>query len=138
VPAGKQQAGTGPQDLIAIIDAYHAMWNTHDLDGVPSFFADDAMMTIDPPLLNTPAVHAGEEQIRDFLRLPIPGCEIRARSHHVIDDRVIWMAAMSCNALRDLNVNLVETRIEALFRRGKISTITVTVTRDRRQAESSR
>ncbi len=51
-------------DLVDLIDAFYAMWNTQHIDGVLSFFTDDAIIiTVGDPR-EAPAVYAARTRFR--------------------------------------------------------------------------
>lgn len=104
------------------------MWNTQNVSGVLDCFTEDAVVTIVCPQCHASVVYRGQQQIRDFVEQTIVGCVIRARSHHVVDDRVIWMATVVNDHLRQLGVDSVRNRNEAVIREGKIAAYMVTVT----------
>ena len=114
--------------LVAFIDTFHAMWNTHDIPGVLECFTEEAVVRIVCPQQQTSVVYQGKAQIHDFVTQAIAGCVIHARSHHVVDNRVIWMARMRSDALRELGIEWVRNQNEAIVQDGKISAFTVTVT----------
>ncbi len=116
------------QDLVAVIDLYHAMWNTHHLDGVLSCFADDAMVTISGLSRKTSAVYQGKTEIRAFVQQHLGEYTIRARSHHVVGDRIVWMILASSEALQRARIDWIRCRGEAAVRHDKLTSLTVTVT----------
>jgi ketosteroid isomerase-like protein len=116
------------EHLIALIDRFHAMWNTQHVSGVLQCFSEDAVVSIVCPQHHVSVVYRGRQQLRAFVRRTIAGCVIRARSHHVVDDRVIWMATVANDHLRQLGVDSVRNRDEAVIRDEKIAAYTVMVT----------
>ena len=113
--------------LIALIDLFHGMWNTQNVSGVLDCFTEDAVVTIVSPQHHSSVLYRGQHQLRAFVRQTITGCVIRARSHHVVDDRVIWMATVANDHLRQVGVEEVRNRNEAVIREGKTTAYTVTM-----------
>ncbi len=126
MPAAQNTDST--EQRIALIDLFHAMWNTQNVSGVLDCFSEDAVVTIACPQHLSSVVYRGRQQIRDFVEQTIVGCAVRARSHHVVDDRVIWMATVVNDQLRQAGVDSVRNRNEAVVRAGKIAAYMVTVT----------
>lgn len=116
------------EQRIALIDFFHAMWNTQNVSGVLACFTEDAVVTMVCPQHQVSLVYHGVVQIRDFVEQTIVGCVIRARSHHRVDDRMIWTATMTNEQLRQVGVDAVRNRNEAVIREGKIAAYIVTVT----------
>ena len=104
------------------------MWNTHDVSGVLECFTEEAVVRIVCPQQQTSVVYQGKAQIDDFVAQAFAGCVIHARSHHVIENRVIWMTRMLSDVLRELGIKWVSNQNEAVVQDGKMSAFTVTVT----------
>ncbi len=116
------------EQRIALVDLFHAMWNTQNVSGVLERFSEDALVRIVCPEHHVSVVYRGAQQLRAFVRQTIVGCLIRARSHHVVEDRVIWMATVANDHLWQVGVESVRNRNEAVIREGKIAAYTVIVT----------
>ncbi len=115
------------EQRIALIDLLHAMWNTQNVAGVLACFSEDVVFRIVCPPRHASIVYEGHHQLRAFVEQTIPGYHVRARSHHVVDDRVIWMATVTSDQLRQVGVDAIRDRHEAVIRKGKIVAYTVTM-----------
>jgi hypothetical protein len=122
MPAVQEEPHHPPAaDLIAVIDAFHAMWNTHDLDGVLSFFTDDAVIIMVRSPREVPDIDRGTAAIQDFVRAYLLGAYVHARSHLPVDsERVVWMSRVSVEWLRRVGIDWSEWKAEAVLRGGKI------------------
>jgi hypothetical protein len=69
-------------DLVDLIDAFYAMWNTQHIDGVLSFFTDDAIITTVGDPREAPAVYCGKAEIRNFVQTHLPRWHVHSRSHY--------------------------------------------------------
>jgi hypothetical protein len=116
-------------DPVAVIDEFHAMWNTHHLDRVLSFFTDDAVIIMVRSPREAPASYRGKAAIQNFVRAYLARSHVHARSHHrVATNRLVWMSRVSADWLRRLGVDWIEWKAEAVIRGGKIAVSTVTLT----------
>jgi hypothetical protein len=116
-------------DLVAVIDAFDAMWNIHDLEGILNCFTDDAMVTLIQRPDEGPTVYHGQAAIRTLVQTYLPGGYIRGRSHYRAEtDRLVWMARVSADCFKQLGVDWIEWKAEATVRSGKIASYTVTPT----------
>jgi SnoaL-like domain len=117
------------EDLIAVIDTFHAMWNSHDLDGVLGFFTDDAVVTFVQSPDEDPTVYRGQAAIRTLVRTYLPAGHICTRSHYRADaDRIVWMAKVSADCFQRLGVDWVEWKGEAILGGRRIAAYTMTLT----------
>ena len=118
-----------PEGLVDLIDAFHAMWNTHRVDGVLSFFTEDAVVTVVGFPSETSTSYRGKTAIQDMLQSYLPGWKVHARSHHPTDtNRVAWMSRISADIFRRLGIDWIEWKAEVIIRNGKIAAYTVTLT----------
>jgi hypothetical protein len=111
-------------DPVAVVDSLEAMWNTQDIDGLLSYFSDDAVVTVEDSRLGQHGRYEGKEQIKRFARRHVPGRFLYSRSHHSTGDQLIWMSAVfSDQSCRQKDPIMV--RSEAVIHRGKIVTLTM-------------
>ena len=130
MPADRKAPGSSqPEDLVAVIDEFHAMWNTHNVDGILSFFTEDSVITLVRSPREPPVSYHGEAAIRTFVNTHLPGWDIYARSHYQINkERAMWMARVSAGWLRRMGIDWIEWKGEAVVRDGKIMTLVGTFT----------
>ncbi len=129
MPAVQEEPHHPPAaDLIAVIDAFHAMWNTLDLDGVLSFFSEDAVFILVRSPREVPEIYHGEAAIRSFVGTGLAGTHVHARSHLPVDnERVVWMSRVAVEWLRRVGIDWSEWKAEAVLRGGKIVRYTLTL-----------
>ncbi len=132
MPSDQEDPGrSSPKDLVDLIDAFHAMWNAHRIDGILSFFTEDAVITVVGFPRGTSTCYRGKTAIEEMLQAYLPGWQVSARSHIPADtNRVRWMARISADVLRRLGVDWIEWKAEVVLRNGKIAAFTVTLTPD--------
>jgi len=105
------------------------MWNTHRVDGVLSFFTEDAVFTFFGLPNGSSISYRGKRAIQDTLQCYLPGWHVFARSHIPTDtNRVMWMERTSADWLRRLGVDWIESKVEVMLRDRKIAAFTVTHT----------
>lgn len=87
MPADRKAPGSSqPEDLVTVIDEFHAMWNTQNVDGILSFFTEDSVITLVRSPREAPVSYHGEAAIRTFVNTHLPGWGIYARSHYQINN----------------------------------------------------
>jgi ketosteroid isomerase-like protein len=120
-------------DPVSVLKDFDAAWNAHDAEGVMAFFADDAVVRMEPPPSDEfGGVYTGKEQIRTgFVEPLMPGFHVDSKDHQVaghqegVGDRVIWTAMISGEAFGQTGAELpVESPAEALVQGDKIRFLT--------------
>jgi ketosteroid isomerase-like protein len=120
-------------DPVSVIRDYDAAWNAHDVEGVMAFFADDAVVRMEPsPPDEFGGVYRGKEQIRaGFVEPMMPGFHVDSRDHQVVGDqegvgeRVIWTAMVSGDIFLQMGAEPpVESSAEAVVEGDKIKAFT--------------
>ena len=122
-------------DPVSVVKDYDAAWNAHDVERVMAFFADDAVVRMEPaPPDEYGGVYVGKEQIRAGVVEPLmPGFHVESRDHQVaghqegVGDRVIWASTVSGDFFRQMGAEPpVEAAAEAVVQGGKIRSFTAT------------
>ena len=106
-------------DPVSVLIDFDAAWNAHDVESVMSFFADDAVVRVEPPPPDEfGGVYSGKEQIRaGFVEPAMPGFHVESSDHQVVGhqegvgDRVIWKAKVSGDLYEQMGA---ETPLEAI------------------------
>jgi ketosteroid isomerase-like protein len=133
-------------DPVSVIKDFDAAWNAHDVEGVMAFFADDAVVRMEPPPPDEfGGVYTGKEQIRvGFVEPLMPGFHVDSRDHQVaghqdgVGDRVIWIAMVSGEAFGQTGAESpIESPAEALVQGDKIRSFVATVPPLPEEARSS-
>jgi hypothetical protein len=129
MPSDQEDAGRpDPEDRVELIDAFHAMWNTHQAEGVLSFFTEDAVFTV-VGLLNDSSVSYRGKWAIEMVQIYLPSWQALARGHFpAAPDRVMWMERTSADWLCRLGVGWLEWNAEVVLRKGKITALTLTLT----------
>jgi ketosteroid isomerase-like protein len=121
---------------LSVINDFDAAWNAHDVEGVMAFFADDAVVRIEPPPPDEfGGVYTGKEQIRaSFVEPLMPGFHVESRDHQVaghqegVGDRVIWASTLSGDLFRQMGGEPpIEGTAEAVLQGDKIKSFTATL-----------
>ncbi len=124
------------EDPISRVEDFDAAWNTHDEEAVLGFFADDAVVKLEPPPPGEREAYTGKEQIRGFVRTHTPGFHVESRDHQVaghqegVGDRVIWESTVSSDSFRSLGADQVEGTAEAILKEGRIESFTFTLSQE--------
>jgi len=123
-------------DPVSVINDFDAAWNAHDVEGVVAFFADEAVVRIEPPPPDEfGGVYTGKEQIRaGFIEPMMPGFHVESRDHQVaghqegVGDRVIWASTLSSDLFRQMGAEPpIEATTEAVLEGDKINSFTATL-----------
>ena len=123
-------------DPVSVIKDFDAAWNAHDVEGVLAFFADGAVVRMEPPPPDeSGGVYTGKEQIRaGFVEPLMPGFRVESRDHQVaghqegVGDRVIWTSTLSGDLFSQLGAEPpVEAITEAVLEGDKIKYFTPTL-----------
>ncbi len=123
-------------DPVSVVKDYDATWNAHDVEGVLSFFTDDAVVRMEPaPPDEFGGVYTGKEQIRrGFVEPLMTGFHVDPSDHQVagyqegVGDRVIWKARVSSDFLKQMGAEPpVEATAEAIVEGEKIKSFTGTL-----------
>ena len=116
-------------DPVSVIKDYDAAWNAHDVEAVMAFFADDAVVRMEPaPPDGSGGVYTGKERIRAGVVEPLmPGFRTESRDHRVaghqegVGDRVIWASTVWGDFFGQMGAEPpVKATAEALVQGGKI------------------
>ncbi len=122
-------------DPVSVMKDYDAAWNAHDVEGVLAFFADDAVVRMEPPPPDEfGGVYTGKEQIRaGFVEPTMPGFHVESSGHQVaghqegVGDRVIWTSSVWGDFFRQMGAELpVAATAEAILEGDKIKALTAT------------
>jgi hypothetical protein len=120
-------------DPLSVIKDYDAAWNAHDIEGVMTFFADDAVFRMEPaPPDEFGGVYTGKEQIRASVVEPLmPGFHVESSDHQVaghqegVGDRVIWKSKVWGDFFRQMGAEPpVVATAEAVVQGEKIKSFT--------------
>ena len=123
-------------DPVSVLKDFDAAWNAHDVEGVMAFFADDAVVRLEPPLPDeSGGVYTGKKQIRSgFVQPLMPGFQVESREHQVaghqegVGDRVIWASRFYGEAFKEMGVDPpIEGASEAILQEDKIEFFTSTL-----------
>lgn len=125
IPAPGQGRAADP---VALVQAFDAAWNAHDVDDILAFFAEEATVRLAPPLPGAPEISTGREQIRAFVRAFVSGFQVESSGHTVRGTSVGWRSRVSADAFRALGVDSTECSVEATVRDGRIAGFTVSFT----------
>jgi hypothetical protein len=124
------------EESVSVVEDFDAAWNAHDEDAVLDFFADNAVVKLEPPAPGEPEAYTGKEQIRAFVQTYMPGFHVESRDHQVagyqegVGERVIWESTVSSDSFRSLGVDPVEGMTEAIFESGKVKSFTFTLSQE--------
>lgn len=119
-----------PRDPIAEIrNLIHAV-NERDLDGVMTYFPDEAVLMVEPALPGSPLqTYRGEEQIASwFQQFFGEHLELTAADIRVSGNRVSWEGTMSADRFAGMGVDPVRVRGQAIFDGSLITALTLTLT----------
>jgi hypothetical protein len=120
-------------DPLSVVKDFDAAWNAHDVEGVLAFFADDAVVRMEPhPPDEFGGVYSGKEQIRaGFVEPLMPGFHVDSRDHQLaghqegIGERVIWTAMVSGDFFREMGAEPpVASTAEAVVQGDRIRSFT--------------
>lgn len=114
------------RDVIALIDAFDARWNAHDLEGVLSYFTEDSVVRFVPPPPDG-GVYTGLAQIRGFVQTHLPGFHVEARNHRISGEKVTWDATASADSFRQMGLDQADGTAEAIIQDGKVKSFTYTL-----------
>ncbi len=117
-------------DPLSVVRNFDAAWNAHDVEGVLAFFADDAVVRMEPaPPDEFGGVYTGKEQIRaGFVEPFMPGFHVESSGHQVAGDRVTWIGMVSGDAFTQMGAESpVESPAEVILEGDKIKSFTGTL-----------
>lgn len=109
-----------------ITQGLDAAWNRGDLEGVLSYYAEDAVVTLVPSPPGLPDTYRGKEEIRTFAQMLLPGFHVESSNVRANGDTLTWDSKITAGAFRGLGLDEVECATEALIRDGKIQRFTPT------------
>ncbi len=114
-------------DPISVIEAITRAANDRDVTAMLSFFADDAVLQLDPPL--PPPIrplYRGKLEIREYLQqLVWNGFHVRAGDFQVIANGVAWRSKASGEFFRRLGLDTVEISSIAIIQGSQIRSLTI-------------
>ena len=93
-------------NAIAVLEAFVAAWNRHEIAEVLHFFADDAVVQLMPGPSGAPETFAGREQIRTFVDRFVAGGHLEADNLEATGNRVIWNARIMVDPFRQQGLEL--------------------------------
>lgn len=112
----------------AIVRAYDAMWNSHDVARILDSFTDDAeVRLVPPPPPPIPAVCKGKEQIRAFVEAFSPGFQVESRDFAIQGDRVTWKAAAASDRFREMGLDVADGTGELVLEGDRAQAFTFTL-----------
>ena len=123
-------------DPVSIINDFDTAWNAHDVESVMAFFADDAIVKLEPsPPDESGGVYIGKEQIRSgFVQPLMAGFHVESRDHQVaghqegVGDRVIWCSTFYADAFKEMGADPpIQGTAEAILQGEKIEFYTTTL-----------
>lgn len=115
-------------DPMSVVNAWHDALNGYDIDAALSYLADDAVITIVPPLDGGSGVYAGKEEIRSLYEgfvaanfaCSLSDCQVEGETVTCID-------TYTDDGLKAMGVDLLEGEWAATLREGKIQSYTYTI-----------
>ncbi len=108
-------------DLVSIINAFNAAQNAQSLDAAMDFFADDAVVRIEPPLLASRRLYRGKQEIRGWVQEQLAdNWTVEASNFRVAGQRVCFRSHASADRYRLLGIGTIEGAGEATICDGKI------------------
>lgn len=120
-PAGYAQT----TDPVAVLNAFNAAVNAHDVDAALALFAPDAIAQF--PNQPPPNVYRGTQEIRTWLQADAAQhIQVTASNVKVTGDRVTWDASIVIDDVRPLGISL-DGSAEAVIQNGKIGSFTFTL-----------
>ena len=120
-------------DPVSVIKDYDAAWNAHDVEGVMAFFADDAVVKVEPaPPDEFGGVYTGKEQIRaGYVEPSMAGFHVESSDHRVAGhqegggERVTWTAMVSGDFFEQMGAETpVKSTAVAVVEGGKLKSHT--------------
>jgi hypothetical protein len=116
------------EDLVAIVKAFLATLNTHDVEAALAFFTDDAVLRTSTPSAPLDSeIAIGKQQIRSHLLGVLPGFHLEeAWDYQVSGESVSWLNKWSNDFFRNMGIDSQENAIKAAFQKDKIKSWTIT------------
>ncbi len=114
-------------DPATVINAIVRGANDGDIDSMLNWFADDAVLRLEPALPPpTRQVYSGKLQIREYLQALLQnGFHVEASDFRVVDSGVTWHSRISSGFLRRLGADPAETTSHAALEGAVIRSLTV-------------
>ena len=122
VSAGTLQVHAQANDPASVISAAQAQVNAGNIDGLMSFFAEDATVT------NDGTVYSGKAKVREFMQSALDD-HIQATTvgaYHVAGNKVTWRERITADSLRQIGVASIYTNNAAVVENGLITSIVFT------------
>ena len=115
-------------DPMSVVNAWHDALNGYDIDAALSYFTDDAVITIVPPLDGGSGVYSGKEEIRTLYEGFVAGnfacslsdCQVEGETVTCID-------TYTDDGLKAMGVDFIEGEWAATVRDGKIQSYTYSI-----------
>lgn len=111
-----------------IQNEFDPAWNAHDVERVVQCFAEDAVVTTNPPMPGAPPMFRGKEEVRAFVQTVIPGFHVRSAGFRTDGERVTWRSTVAADAFRQAGADSIDCDTEAVVRGGRVTNFTVTFT----------
>lgn len=113
------------RDWVAVIQAFDAAWNAHDLNAVMGYFDDAAIIQLAPPPPDG-GIYSGKPQIQAWVEGLLPGFHVDSSDHCVTGDEITWRFRVTADTFRGLSADPVEGTAGARFVGDKIRSLTLT------------
>jgi ketosteroid isomerase-like protein len=118
-------------DPMSVVNAWHDALNGYDIDAALSHLADDAMITIVPPLDGGSGVYSGKDEIRSLYEgfvaanfsCALSNCQVEGETVTCID-------TYTDDGLQAMGVDSIEGEWAATVREGKIQSYTYTMSEE--------
>ena len=108
------------QDPIAVAKAMDETWNAHDVDGAVSFFTEDAIVRIVPPVKPDKEVLVGWQEIRewaeDFME---EGFHVESSNYSAADNAVSWDSEVHLDRFEQMGMDQIHFSAEAVLEGSK-------------------
>src|SRR5579862_2119198 len=105
-------------------------FNAGAVEKVVNCFADDAVVTLDPPIPGAQETFRGKREIRNWAQMMVPGARVQASNIQTEGDHIKWGGTFSNDLLRKNGVNQAHAENEAVVKNGKIVRYTPTLPHD--------
>jgi hypothetical protein len=118
-------------DPMSVVKAWHDALNGYDIDAALSYLADEAVITIVPPLDGGSGVYSGKEEIRSLYEgflaanfsCALSNCQVEGETVTCID-------TYTDDGLKSMGVDFIEGEWVATVREGKIQSYTYTISEE--------
>ncbi|HET6313207.1 MAG TPA: nuclear transport factor 2 family protein [Chloroflexia bacterium] len=114
------------QDATSFMTQFDAAWNRHDLDAAVGYYADDAVVALEPAPPGLPGIFTGKDEIRGFIQMLLPGFHVESSNARANGDTLTWDSRITADAFRSMGVDEAECVTEVVVRDGKVQRFTPT------------